>query len=427
MEVPMLLLVLLNPLPLLVEATSIKMDFLSSGVVRTDPLMFSQIGECLSDHVHRFYGAVSLQTMRPDVSYQDLRSASGNTGNVEENKSLYWNPAIYKVNNQNSEKSYKIVDVWFASAYYIFSTGQAKAFPNGLKMRAGDLENLSRVRAVCDGASPCERDDDGGCEGYGPSNQEQHGFLPLSACAELEINIKFPTCWDGINLESKDGEKHVVYSEECDGELHNECFDFDCPASHPVKFPEVHLYVRVLNYEGGAHVFSDGSDIFHSDYFSGWDEKELQYVLDNCENDRDAAHPDAFCSDFLTFRGKPKQEGVQVDDFDIRSDLEKIQPDPIDIKSLISPENVSDIPELLRGACTGTLIAASNTTTISGVLTSECCLEKKVGNTVYQLLRTGSTASYHCLDNCIYQDKKNPGQQFCFMAGDLTSECLKQQ
>ena len=83
-------------LPLLVKSTSIKMDFLSSGTVRTDPLTFSQIGNCLSDHVHRFYGAVSPRTMRPDVSFQDLRSASGNTGNVEENKSLYWNPAIYQ-------------------------------------------------------------------------------------------------------------------------------------------------------------------------------------------------------------------------------------------------------------------------------------------------------------------------------------------
>ena len=53
----------------------------------------------------------------------------------------------------------------------------------------------------------------------------------------------------------------MVYSEECNGELHNECFDFDCPASHPVKFPQVHLYGRVLNYEGGAHVFSDVSDV----------------------------------------------------------------------------------------------------------------------------------------------------------------------
>eukprot|EP00091_Calanus_sinicus_P015824 TRINITY_DN3460_c0_g1_i1.p1 TRINITY_DN3460_c0_g1~~TRINITY_DN3460_c0_g1_i1.p1 ORF type:complete len:324 (-),score=69.51 TRINITY_DN3460_c0_g1_i1:466-1413(-) len=309
LKLTMLLLLLVTPLPLLVKATSMKMDFLSSGVVRTDPLMFSRTGQCLSDHVHRFYGAVSNQTMRPDVSYQDLRSASGNTGTVEENKSLYWNPAIYKVNNPNGAKTYTVVDVWFASAYYIFRTGQAKSFPNGLKMKTGDTERLSRAQAECVAEYPCERTDEGGCQGYGPSNQKRHGFLPITACAELEMSIIFPTCWDGINLESKDGVKHVVYAENCDGDHHDECFDFPCPASHPVKFPEVHLYVRVLNYEGGAHVFSDGTDIFHSDYFSGWVEEELQNVLDNCENDSEAANPDAFCSDFLTFRGKPKEEG----------------------------------------------------------------------------------------------------------------------
>ena len=67
-----------------VRGTSIKMDFLSAGTVRcyevtrpqaslhslvcrTDPLEFSQTGACLSDHVHRFYGAVSNKTMRPEV------------------------------------------------------------------------------------------------------------------------------------------------------------------------------------------------------------------------------------------------------------------------------------------------------------------------------------------------------------------------
>merc|ERR1712130_132677 len=88
----------------------------------------------------------------------------------------------------------------------------------------------------------------------------------------------------------------------CDGDVSNECFDFDCPESHPVRMPEIHLYVRVLNYEGGAHVFSNDTDIFHSDYFSGWDDELLQYVLDECENYSEAANPDAFCSDFLTFR-----------------------------------------------------------------------------------------------------------------------------
>ena len=57
---------------------------------------------------------------------------------------------------------------------------------------------------------------------------------------------------------------------------------------------------------------------FHSDYFSGWDETELQRVLDNCENPSEAANPDAFCSDWLTFRGKGKEEGVQTQDDEIR-------------------------------------------------------------------------------------------------------------
>merc|ERR1719305_349298 len=221
-----LFLLLMTWSPSYVKATSFKMDFLSSGVVRTDPLVFSEIGECLSDHVHRYYGTVSNRTMRPEVSYEDLRNATGNTGNVEENKSLYWNPAIYKVNNQDSNKTYELVDVWFASAYYVWRTGEAKSFPNGLKMRAkSEVEKLTRARAVCSGPSACEREDDGGCSGYAPSSQEAHGFLPLDACWELEINIKFPTCWDGVNLEAKDGQEHVVYS-ECDVDEHNECFEF---------------------------------------------------------------------------------------------------------------------------------------------------------------------------------------------------------
>ena len=61
-------------------------------------------------------------------------------------------------------------------------------------------------------------------------------------------------------MESETGD-HVAYAPECDGDEHNECFDFDCPASHPVKMPEIHLYVRVLGYEGGAHMFADGSDV----------------------------------------------------------------------------------------------------------------------------------------------------------------------
>ena len=80
--------------------------------------------------------------------------------------------------------------------------------------------------------------------------------------------------------------------------------------------------------------------------------------------------PDAFCSDWLTFRGKGKTEGVQVDDGDIREDLEKIQPHPIDIKGTISPEEVNNVSEVPRGSCTGTLLPWTATTTPGDCLSS---------------------------------------------------------
>jgi len=52
-----------------------------------------------------------------------------------------------------------------------------------------------------------------------------------------------------------------------------------------------------------------------------------------------------------------------VDDDEIRKDLEKIQPDPIDIKGTISPEEVTNVAEVPRGTCTGTLIPEGATTT----------------------------------------------------------------
>ena len=88
---------------------------------------------------------------------------------------------------------------------------------------------------------------------------------PQSLSLELEMSIIFPTCWDGVNLESQDGQQHVVFAENCketnDPNADIECFNLNCPASHPIKMPEIHFYVRILGYEGGAHVFADGTDV----------------------------------------------------------------------------------------------------------------------------------------------------------------------
>lgn len=95
-------------------------------------------------------------------------------------------------------------------------------------------------------------------------------------------------------------------------------------------------------------------------------------MLDNCENYSDAAMPDAFCSDWLTFKGHGKEEGVQYPDEDIVEGLQEFQPEPIDtqvkiliskktfsqcfVKATIAAEEVTNIPQVPRGACNGDLI-----------------------------------------------------------------------
>lgn len=313
--------------------TSSKMDFLPLGDVRTDPVINPT---CLSDHIHTYYGAAA--SLRPSTSYDDLRATTGNSGNVEENKSLYWHPTVYMYDPDTG--LYTKSQIWFASAYYVWTSGQTTAFPDGFRMIATALNPKARVVVECAGPSPCERSN---CA-------TTNTFFPQTACGELEINFKFPSCWDGVNLDSVDHMSHVSYDEEPEG-----AFDGPCPQSHPVKIPEIHWYFRILNYPGGHHQFSDGTGTLHADYMSGWNATFLQQVLDNCINYSEAAMPDAWCEGpgLLTFRDAPKITG----DENIIQKLQPLQPNPpLDPQATVTAEAIDNIAVLPRGACTGILI-----------------------------------------------------------------------
>lgn len=80
-----------------VIGTASKMDFLPLAHVRTDPV--TDPSNCkgkpgVSSHVHTFYGAAA--SLRPSTSFGEMRAACGNSGNVDDNKSLYWHPTIYR-------------------------------------------------------------------------------------------------------------------------------------------------------------------------------------------------------------------------------------------------------------------------------------------------------------------------------------------
>ena len=80
-----------------VSGTSSKMDFLVYAHVRTDPV--TDPANCegepgVASHVHTYYGAAA--SLRPSTSYNELRTACGNSGNNDDDKSLYWHPTVYR-------------------------------------------------------------------------------------------------------------------------------------------------------------------------------------------------------------------------------------------------------------------------------------------------------------------------------------------
>jgi hypothetical protein len=267
---------------------------------------------------------------------------SENTGNVEENKSMYWHPTVYKYDR--STNTYTRDRIAQTSSYYVWETGETTAFPNGFRMIGGFDTEKSHAFAECVNPSPC----DGDC-------YTENDFFPSTKCEELEVSMKMPNCWDGVNIDSPPSHTtHVAYSEDSE-------FDTNCPASHPIKLPQVQLFFRIFRYDGGWHTFSDGSGVYHADYVSGWEEDFLQDVLDNCDNEGTAAMPNFFCEDFLTFRDGPKCIDERTCDFADPNLLKKVrafQPfTPLDVTgTIIAEETKTIVGTLPSGTCDGSLV-----------------------------------------------------------------------
>merc|ERR1712159_934597 len=332
-----------------IDATSIKMDYLPIGDARVDPILNN---ECVSDHVHTFYGpqsGVEPRLLNPnDDPELGLHTrlvntpVAENTGNVEENKSLYWHPTVYRYNK--TADTYHKATMAGSSAYYVWETGETMAFPNGFRMIGGFNVEQSLANAECVNPGPCLFDD---CT-------TENTFFPSTYCDELEVSMRLPSCWDGVSLSSPPSHtSHVAYTDT--GE-----FFGGCPPSHPIRVPQIQLFFRIMPYPGGHHTFADGSGIFHSDYVSGWNEDFLRDLLDNCNNEGTGAMPNFFCENHLTFRDAPKCTDENTCDFadpNLIQKIRDIQPPPLDVRGTIVAEETCRLEGALpRGTCNGSLV-----------------------------------------------------------------------
>ncbi|KAM0254543.1 hypothetical protein ACHAQJ_006648 [Trichoderma viride] len=247
---------------------------------RGDPIVSPGV---LSSHVHAVVGGTAFSF---STTPEQARAATATTCDKILDNSNYWQPQLY---HQRTDGQFELVTFQGSATYYIdracdYAPGRTNcdgaatpiAPPAGLKMLVGDPNrrtyNASNfedqaLSHVCLDTNPVP----------------DTNTFPLQQCLRIRSETFFPSCWDGVNLDSSTHKDHVAFP--AIGAYNTGV----CPESHPKAILSVFYefyydtgaiqnYNRLVYADGDATGYS-----LHADYLQGWkDQTALENAIATC-------------------------------------------------------------------------------------------------------------------------------------------------
>lgn len=254
-----------------------RLQFDPSALVieRLDPIVSPGT---IAGHVHNIGGGSNFGM---SSNFDTLRQSSCTTCLVKQDMSNYWSPMLY----------YRYPDGRFVSVpnrkhsltvYYKHRNHpitNLTPFPKGFRMIAGNtnLRAYENTEASNNILYNCYDANDN------MSGNGTFGFPPAKCADGIRIDISFPSCWDGVNLDSADHRSHVAYP------TMKKCSDPKFPV--PLMTLKYRLAYDVGQFAGmwydeqSPFVLANGDPTgfgFHADFMNGWDMDTLTNATATC-------------------------------------------------------------------------------------------------------------------------------------------------